>query len=372
TDMGIPKEKISVIFNRFEQADTSYSRQYTGAGLGLSICQQLVSLMGGTIWVESLVNVGSSFHFIIPLSITDTAPVALGTAREPAASRLKGVRILLVDDNEVNRNVASMMLAQEHQVTTAENGLDALTALGEASFDIVLMDVQMPRMDGITATRMIRALEKGRPVPEKLPVPLEAQLRGRLSGIHIPIVAMTAHAMAEDKEKCLVAGMDDYISKPFHYPHLVAVLERLLRHLWRIPDGPPSSGPETVLPEPAAATPPEDSVTRRIERHFRETTHLSDAQIAALVTAARSSLDKNLRLADEALGQGNLENLAFAGHALKGILLQCGMAEKAKDCQAMYDHAQQKTPYPFAETLKSLREAVAGFLCEKGDVDGNG
>ncbi|HBG20010.1 MAG TPA: hypothetical protein DDY32_12250, partial [Desulfobulbaceae bacterium] len=162
TGIGIPPEKLSVIFNTFEQADSSYVRNYGGTGLGLAICKQLTELMEGRIWVESRVNLGSTFHFTVRLHPSsnqipaDTADRDLG-----GAVMSKGLHILIVDDNEMNRYLARMMLESGNQITTAANGREALMALTSDTFDVVLMDVQMPIMDGLSATTIIRSVEQG-------------------------------------------------------------------------------------------------------------------------------------------------------------------------------------------------------------------
>jgi CheY-like chemotaxis protein len=228
TGIGIAPDKLEDIFKSFEQADTSYAREYGGTGLGLAISRQLTTLMGGTMWVASEPGRGSTFHLTLALE-----PCAAGLV-EPApvdhdhpGPAAKNLRILVVDDNEINREVASMMLEKEHQVTAAANGLEALEALRVQTFDLVLMDVQMPLMDGLTTTTIIRALEERLPLKENLPKELIGELGNRLRGGHVPIVAMTAHAMGEDREMCLAAGMDNYITKPFHPKQLSAMLRSL-------------------------------------------------------------------------------------------------------------------------------------------------
>lgn len=221
TGIGIPADKLVMIFNRFEQADTSYVRQFGGTGLGLSISNQLVDLMGGRIWVESKEMVGSAFHFILPLPASIAEPVA----EKIAPSEITSLRILVVDDNEVNRDVASMILEQIHEVTTANDGLESLSLMASRPFDIVLMDVRMPKMDGLTAAGIIRALELDQRLPQPLSEPLYTDLSTRLRGGHVQILAMTAHAMDEDLKMCLAAGMDGYITKPFQPDQLITTVQ---------------------------------------------------------------------------------------------------------------------------------------------------
>jgi len=177
--------------------------------------------MGGEIRAESRLGTGSTFYCTLPLRPAE--PPATD-AKETQTPVLRGLRILLVDDSEVNREVATMTLERAHRVTGAGTGLEALALLAQADFDAVLMDVQMPKMDGPVATMAIRAAEGGEPVLAAVPEELARALTTRLAGRHVPIVAMTGHAMDEDRDRCLAAGMDGYLSKPFRHEQLAAVL----------------------------------------------------------------------------------------------------------------------------------------------------
>jgi signal transduction histidine kinase/ligand-binding sensor domain-containing protein/CheY-like chemotaxis protein len=206
TGIGIPADKQQLIFEEFRQVDSSTTRKYGGTGLGLGISSRLVALMGGRIWVESEVGRGSIFHFTVRLApasaaLRPSAAPATGLSELPAGGR--SLRILIAEDNPVNQRLAVRLLEKQgHQVEVVDNGQEAVTASERGAFDLVLMDIQMPEMDGLEAARLIRQREC-------------------LTGAHLPIVAMTAYAMKGDREKCLAAGMDGYVSKPVR-PHELA------------------------------------------------------------------------------------------------------------------------------------------------------
>jgi PAS domain S-box-containing protein len=220
TGVGIPSDRLESIFDSFTQADSSTTRKYGGTGLGLTICKQLVTLMGGRIGVQSTEGVGSEFYVELPFeraetesepeqsaasSVKDTEPRAAGSV---GMSLAPGLRVLVTDDNAVNQKVAAQLLKRFGcEVTIAGDGQEAVELAGGGDFDLIFMDCQMPLMDGYEATAAIRRLQA-----EK--------------GSKTPIIAMTAHAMQGDKERCLSAGMDDYVAKPVRSQDLREKLER--------------------------------------------------------------------------------------------------------------------------------------------------
>jgi len=206
TGVGMPPEVVANLFSPFYQGDATTTRQFGGTGLGLSICKRLVELMGGEIGVESTPGQGSLFQFSLPFTVVRAAPEPV----EVASSELRpGLRVLLVEDNLVNQKVAGVLLKKMGcQVGLAAHGEEALSSLRAESFDVILMDCQMPVMDGFEATRRIRAGDAG------------------ASAAVLPIIAMTANAMQGDREVCLEAGMNDYLAKPVARAELAAMLVR--------------------------------------------------------------------------------------------------------------------------------------------------
>ena len=211
TGIGIAPENQQLIFNPFVQADGSTTRKYGGTGLGLTICRQLVSLMGGQIGVSSTPGKGSVFSFTVRLHIAD-AEQALPSSSAREISPGIGCRgkILIVEDNPMNQSVGVAMLKKlNFQVDIANNGLEAVAEAASDEYDLILMDCQMPEMDGFAATKEIRRLQPGR-------------------SRHIPIIALTAHASESDREQCLAAGMDDYVVKPYTLMQISAMLDKYL------------------------------------------------------------------------------------------------------------------------------------------------
>ena len=212
TGIGIPQTAQETLFNAFTQADGSTTRKYGGTGLGLAIVSQLVDLMGGSLGVDSVEGEGSVFWFTVNFQCAKKAPEMAGEiAKKNKALQLEA-KILLVEDNPINQMVAQKMLEKVGlKPTLANNGVEALKQLNERSFDLVLMDCQMPEMDGFDATREIRKLD------------IMA-----LNQRPLPIVAMTANVMSGDRERCLDVGMDDYIGKPVQRDQLTSVLKKWL------------------------------------------------------------------------------------------------------------------------------------------------
>ncbi|WP_446009828.1 response regulator [Candidatus Electrothrix sp.] len=216
TGIGLAKEVQERIFDRFAQADNSITRTYGGTGLGLAISKKIIELQGGKIWVESEPGKGSAFYF------TSCYPKGNKNARSVMSMEnadqvfLPSLKILLAEDNPFNRELARIVLEKKgHTVVEAENGVEVLKKLASARFDVILMDVQMPELDGIETTKLIRMVES-QTITSELYQELLQSVQKNLQGSRVPIIiAMTAYEMPEDRVRCLESGMDAYVTKPF-------------------------------------------------------------------------------------------------------------------------------------------------------------
>jgi PAS domain S-box-containing protein len=323
TGIGIPPEQQQLIFEPFAQAHPSASRGFGGAGLGLAICQNLVALMGGRIWVESQVGRGSTFHFSVhlgrcelPEAIHEHEPVVVHAQPSSAVPRTPGgrqLRILLAEDNPINRQLAIALLEEAgHSVTAVSDGAQALAALDRVSFELILMDVQMPELGGLATTAVIRAREQA-------------------SGAHTPIIAMTARAMHGDRERCLAAGMDGYISKPLDIDIFVQTVATLAPTA--------VASPTAILPAPPAKA--GEMLPRRGARDWRGGEHQQPPQVLDQTRLHAQTLGKpdllarviGLFLSDypsqlceirAAATDGDVWRLEAAAHTLRGALCSLG------------------------------------------------
>jgi signal transduction histidine kinase/DNA-binding response OmpR family regulator len=295
TGIGMDQAALARLFKPFSQADDSVTRKFGGTGLGLMIARDLIDTMGGDLEVESAPQVGSCFWFWIPLKAATTAgPTNVAPGGDNTGSVLPTLaeiipgRVLLVDDNRVNQQLAAAMLERLGLAfELADNGGDCLRHLAEADYALVLMDMEMPGMDGVTATRQIRASEA--------------------EGCHLPIVAMTANALQEDRERCFAAGMDGYIPKPIS-------LESLRNELYRLFG---QAAPQAKPPEVYMATSENSPAGNRAaaialmgdEEIFREVATM-------FVADAPKMLDE----LNQALAASDWPALTRIAHTLKGLL----------------------------------------------------
>ncbi|MBW7903399.1 MAG: response regulator [Rhodocyclaceae bacterium] len=287
--IGIAPEKLADIFDAFSQADGSITRRFGGTGLGLAICEKLVTMMGGRIWAESRPDEGSAFHFTLRFGVGELS------ARRPAAPAMPALRplsVLLAEDNAINQRLAVTLLERRgHRVRICGNGEEALRALADERFDVVLMDIQMPVMGGFEATRRIRQQEAG-------------------GGRHQTIVAMTASAMRGDRERCLDLGLDGYVSKPIRQEEMFAEIARCLPEC--VVD---AAGAGEVAPAAAEVSPPafdRDGVIARLggdEELYRAVAAMFVQDAPGYVAALH-----------EAVAAGEAPRLQREAHTCKSLL----------------------------------------------------
>ncbi len=333
TGIGMSPQELERIFTPFVQADASTTRRYGGTGLGLSISKSIVEMMGGRLWVESQPGQGSMFHFTAQFAIgPDAELVPLeqpSEERVPLEKAARTLRILLAEDNLANQKVAMHFLGQRgHTVEIAHNGSQALEKISQQPFDVVLMDVQMPEMDGFEATAAIRAL------PD-------------LSKAKMPIVAMTAHALKGDQERCLAAGMDAYLSKPIDAGELIATVERL----GEVGLG-SSAYPKTQdlgSPQPAGGVfSLEQALSRCGERSI----------FAEMVKYFFEEADPLLETMRAALLSGNAMEMRNAAHRLKGTACYLGAPDTMDATQRVEQAGAAGDLSGAAELIQQLEQQI--------------
>ncbi len=370
TGIGIAPEEQEKIFADFHQADASIVRQFGGTGLGLTICKQLVNLLGGEIWVESTPGAGSRFSFTLKLGICNkNISDELKDEKTDAASDIRDLHILMVEDNAINQELFKMILQKGgHEYAVADNGLSGLEKLACQRFDLIFMDIQMPVMDGITACRIIRAVEKGKPVSKLinaqtvLPENLIFDLQNKLKGRHIPIVALTANAMGSDRKECMQAGMDSYITKPFVFEDIKKAIAKLVRDSL-IGRDTGIKHPETITMENGETgmekevnSPREKDILSSVKNHLSSVYNLNDDQIDNMVVHAGKTLSENLLSAASALENNDFHKLGMSAHSIKGSLLNLGLRDAAERARIIEISAKEERDVDFAILLSQLKE----------------
>lgn len=304
TGPGIAPDGQQRLFTEFNQLDASVARKHGGTGLGLAICRRLVHLMNGEIGVESRVGEGSKFWFVLPFALPEAPPAAQTetTSDTPPAPSLRQGKILVVEDNPVNQMVTAAFLEKDgHKVVLAENGLIAVNKVQENRYDLVLMDISMPEMDGMTATRHIR------------------QLGGAYATL--PIIAMTALSMPGDRERCLAAGMNDYLAKPVKQDLLRSTLKKWLAPGQEETGGsPPTDKADTKpVPEDTPALFDRSVLDQMLEE-------IGDKDmIANLMSIFAQDMDRRIAALVEAARQERWDDLRDEAHALKSSSASCGL-----------------------------------------------
>ncbi len=338
--IGISPAAQARVFDTFEQADQTTTKKYGGTGLGLAICRKLVALMGGEIWIESELGQGSRFFFTLQLTPAPDDAVIEGPELPlpPSAAQPKGLRILLADDVEVNRELVKAILERdEHIIIEADNGREAVSAFINSSFDLVLMDVQMPEMDGLQAVAAIRRYE-------------QEQQRSRT-----PVVAMTAYAGAGDREKCLAAGMDDYLTKPVKP---VQVLEMLQRH---------TGAPVAVTDQVAGVMPPADTPALFAREELLERLGGAEALLPRFLGLFFKGVYPHLESLEAAIASGEPDKVRMAAHAIKGSSANIGAMQLRETAAEIETAAKAGDISAAPERYEILRQQLEAFKAATAD-----
>ncbi len=329
TGVGIPEGRLGRIFDPFAQGSASTTRTHGGTGLGLAISARLVEIMGGRLEVTSEVGRGSTFSFTIPLPTAEPAPPTPPEAPRPAGAATPPLRVLVAEDNQVNRDVLMFMLqGMGCDPVPVEDGAQAIERLRREDFDVVLMDIQMPEVDGLRATRLIRAREKA-------------------SGRHTPIIAVTANAMQGERERCLGAGMDGYLTKPVRPDELA---EALRRHAALAPRPAATAGAPSWM-DGLARMGLEPEAIRRLARTFLDTV---PPRLETLRESARA---------------GDAARLAQTAHSLKGTLGVFGLREAAEALAKVEEDVRRGRACD-QPTLARVEELAAPLLHSLADYLG--
>ncbi len=310
TGIGVAPEAQPQLFHSFTQSDSSTTRRFGGTGLGLAICKRLVGMMHGELGLHSELGVGSTFWCTLMLANAVATVVSLQSAVVP---KIRPGRVLVAEDNLVNQRVASAMLAKlGQQVDVANNGREAATRFRQQKYDLVFMDCQMPELDGFAATREIRANEP--------------------RGQHVPIVAMTAYAMSGDRDRCLAAGMDDYVAKPMTFAQLAEALGRWL--------GAPQAEGVTPLPErPEVADDPGAAVRLSVWQEL--CSELTRDELRDMVELLRTQVRQAVALMRVQRLTGELRRVGELAHALVGAAGNLGAVPLAAAARAIEQGCRQ-------------------------------
>ena len=365
--IGIEPQSILKIFDSFSQADSSTTRRFGGTGLGLTIVKHLTELMEGTIAVESQPGLGSTFRFTVRLAIPAAGVVLPEKLLEQtgAAPLLGGARVLLVEDNPVNQALSVALLENLGCLATAaDTGRGALRALAGAAYDVVLMDCQMPEMDGFEATRIIRE-EEAKIVSPGVPQP------------HTIIIALTANALEGDRKDCLAAGMDDYLAKPFTGKQLRSILAKWLNKSGAgRPEATGQPHPPSA-PSPIGWESPGLAVSPFIEAGYLENIRTlqrpgSPDLLKEIIDAYCGCSDSLMDSLRQAVDTGDNQAVLQAAHSLKSSSANLGALTLAEQCKNMEALGRNNSRAGIAELLMKIEAEYTGVCAALRACQGSG
>jgi PAS domain S-box-containing protein len=353
TGIGIPSVAAARLFEPFTQADTSTSRKFGGTGLGLSISKRLVEKMGGVLGVESVEGKGSVFWFDLPLKAVTASRSLQARARGPSRVPLRaGSRLLVAEDNPINQTILMKQLDKMGlRADAVSNGQEALLALGDFRYDLILMDCQMPEMDGYEATRRIRALSP--------------------PWCDTPIIAVTANAIQGDREKCMALGMNDYISKPVHPDELVRVLERWLRPAINEGDAAMASSPASVHPSSRASQAPDASIDAVTIDELRSLDNGRGEVLKQLIDMFVEGGSARIAAIAGACAKGDLKTLNAEAHSLKSSAANLGARRLAEICLGLELTKTREEALAADAAVTQLQDAFAKASTELKGIVGH-
>jgi signal transduction histidine kinase/CheY-like chemotaxis protein len=337
TGIGMDQATLDRLFKRFSQGDESRSRRHGGTGLGLEISRSLARLMGGDVRAKSVPGEGSSFSFRMPLHAIAPAPkpaVSVTAAADPALGGVGSLRVLVAEDHPVNRQyMAALLEGMGHRPFFAGNGLEAVQAIREQRFDIVLMDLHMPLLDGVGATLSIRALPDG-------------------VAATVPIIALTADAFAQTRERCLMAGMNDFLAKPVSPDRLSAMFRRLFGGGSASAEATPAGTGDLRCSDSAAPVLDQSTLDAALRAMPRE-------RLAHLL---RSFFEEGPEMVERlrvALRDGQALDLRVNAHAARGAALNFGLSALAQTAQALHEGATHVPAHEIARLIQRYEQLLA-------------
>ncbi len=361
TGIGVPTDVQDAIFDQFTQADSRMSEKFGGTGLGLAICKMLTELSGGKIWVESEPGEGSAFYFTARYSKCDPGSVRSKTSDCSEKVCLPSLDVLVVEDNRLNRNLARIVLEKAgHSVICAGNGVEALENLSSNRYDVILMDVRMPKLNGIETTRLIRNCEKEVDIFSMSHQALLTRVQKKIRGTRTPIIAMTAHAMSDDRGICIAAGMDDHVTKPFKFEDMLKVIALAADSRLRVQKKIDSSPVQERRPCRRGPV-----IIGDLRRRLVENYEITPEQASHLLEGAHKSLNEEFNNAEESISRGDPESLSNAAHSIRGALENLGLfhlADLANRIERKQVRNMEKATDAMNEQLNVLRKGVAPLM----------